>query len=232
MKLEKDGFEIIEEVYSKKEIAAILQILEEKKVAKQFGVRAFLKSYPTLIPLVFNENLCSIIGDISKKAQLIKSIYFDKPPNANWIVNWHQDLTINVDKKIDAPEFKNWRILKDRTVVQPPLEILENIFTIRIHLDDCKKENGALRVMEQSHTVGVIDIKNGINDWKEKEVVCEVSKGGILKMKPLILHASKRTENNQNRRVIHLEFCDKQLPDGVFWQESLKMPNIPNRKNT
>ena len=42
-----------------------------------------------------------IIQKISPRCKrAIKSIYFDKPPSANWIVNWHQDLTINLtDKK-------------------------------------------------------------------------------------------------------------------------------------
>lgn len=221
--LTNDGFEIIEGIYAEKEIAAILQVLEEKQVVKQFGVRAFLKSNPELNSLVFNENLLKIISNISKKAQLIKSIYFDKPPNANWIVNWHQDLTINVNQKIVTERFKNWRVLKERTVVQPSLTMLENIFTIRIHLDDCTKENGALRVIKNSHQQGVIEVKNGIDHLKNQEVICEVRKGGILLMKPLILHFSKRTENNFNRRVIHLEFCDMELPEGLCWAENLNL---------
>ena len=218
--LKNDGFKIINGIYSETEVTAILQFLEKKQVARQFGVRAFLKSNPELNALIFNKNLLRTIANISKKAQIIKSIYFDKPPNANWIVNWHQDLTINVTGKIEVEGFKNWRVLKDRTVVQPPLAILENIFTVRIHLDKCTKENGALRVLKNTHQNGVIEVKNGVQYLQKEEVVCQVEKGGILLIKPLILHSSRRTENDKNRRVIHIEFCDMKLPRGLNWQEA------------
>ncbi len=99
--------------------------------------------------------------------------------------------------------------------------MLENIFTIRIHLDDCTEENGALRVIENSHREGVIEIKDWVKGKVGEERICEVRKGGILIIKPLILHSSKRTENEKNRRVIHVEFCDMDLPEGLEWKERI-----------
>jgi len=55
------------------------------------------------------------------------------------------------------------------------------------------------------------------------EKICEVKKGGVLIMKPLILHASKRTENQKNRRVIHVEFTDQELPNGLNWNEKIDL---------
>ncbi len=145
----------------------------------------------------------------------IKSIYFDKPPGANWIVNWHQDLTVNLVGNEEVPGYKNWRVGRNRTVVQPDRKFLESIFTVRIHLDDCTQENGALRVIEQSHRRGVIEIKEWMQDKPGKEIVCPVGRGGVLVMRPLLLHASRRTENHRNRRVLHLEFTGKELPGGL-----------------
>lgn len=217
--LSESGFEIIENIYTAIEVEAMLQLLKEYQVAQQFGIRAFLKKYPGLLPLIFNDRLKTIINDFLPKGQLIKSIYFDKPPNANWIVNWHQDLTINVIGQTSDPEYKNWRMLKDRTVVQAPLTILQNIVTIRIHLDDCTEENGALRVVPKSHLEGIVKIGNQIASLKAAAQICEIQAGGILLMKPLTFHASKRTNNNLSRRVIHLEFCNIDLPKGMEWQE-------------
>ena len=138
-------------------------------------------------------------------------------------MNWHQDLTINLRNRIELDGFKNWRENSERIVVQPTREILENIFTIRIHLDDCTKENGALRVIEKSHKNGVIEIKDWIKNKEGVEKVCEVNRGGILIMKPLTLHASSRTENKANRRVIHIEFTDIELPNGLIWKEEIKI---------
>lgn len=222
-KFEENGFQVINDIFSKKEIQQILDFLEAEKVEKAFGIRCFLKIHPELNALIFNEKLISIIRSISRDAQIIKSIYFDKPPNANWIVNWHQDLTINVEGKTEKEHFKNWRFLKNRTVVQPPLEILKNIFTIRIHLDKCTQKNGALQVVSDSHKNGVVNLTDKISDLNSIKKVCEVDNGGILIMKPLLFHSSRRTENQKNRRVIHIEFSDTILPKGMKWLELQKI---------
>ena len=218
------GFQIIEDVYSSDEIEDILNLLSTKQIENQFGVREFLIDHPDFHEKIFTENLKKVIQKISPQCEKsIKSIYFDKPPSANWIVNWHQDLTINLTNKKEVDNYKNWRTKEDRVVVQPNLEMLESIFTIRIHLDNCKKENGALRIIEGSHKKGVIKITDWIKEKEGIETICEVKKGGILLMKPLALHASRRTENNKNRRVIHIEFTELKLPTGLKWKEQIEI---------
>lgn len=216
------GYQTIPKVYSKTAIARIVRLLDQKNIAQKFGIREFLALYPEIADQVLSPRLLELIRAILPDCHhLIKSIYFDKPPNANWIVNWHQDLTINLKAKQETPAFKNWRVLEDRVVVQPNRAILEGILTVRIHLDDCTSANGALRVIEGSHQQGVIDIKDWMKEKPGKEVVCEVPSGGVFLMHPLLLHASRRTENEQNRRVLHLEFCEDVLPEGLIWKEAV-----------
>lgn len=220
--LTEKGYEIVENIYSVKEVNEILELLKSIGVERKFGVREFLSNHPDVREKIFSKKLIDVIKSISPNCnQSVKSIFFDKPPHTNWVVNWHQDLTINLSNKRETPSFKNWRVNEERTVVQPNKEFLESIFTIRIHLDDCTKENGALRVIEKSHSHGVIAIKEWMKHKEGMEKICEVKKGGILIMKPLILHSSKRTENQRNRRVIHIEFTDLKLPTGLHWKENI-----------
>ena len=222
--LREKGFKIIENIYSSKEIDEILTLLDSKEIDNKFGIREFLMDHPEIQEKVFTKKLKKIIHQIAPNChKSIKSIYFDKPPSANWIVNWHQDLTINLRNRKEVENYKNWRTKEDRVVVQPDLDMLDSIFTIRIHLDDCKKENGALRIIESSHRKGVIQISDWIIDKAGKERICEVNKGGVLVMKPLVLHASRRTENNLNRRIFHIEFTEKELPKGLEWKERIEI---------
>lgn len=156
---------------------------------------------------------------LPEKKQLTKAIYFDKPPQANWSVPWHQDLMIHVTQKHETEGFSHWRIKSDVVVVQPPREVLANTVTLRIHLDDCTAANGALRCIAGSHKQGIISM----SDWQYNggETVCEASAGSVLMMNPLTLHASQRSDHASRRRVLHLEFCDNELPQGVHWKESL-----------
>ena len=227
--LNQKGFEIIEDIYSSKEVNEILELVESKGIGDKFGVREFLVGEPEITEKIFTKSLIEVIKRISPNCKkLIKSIYFDKPPTANWIVNWHQDLTINLTSKEEVKNFKNWRVNNERVTVQPSREILENIFTIRIHLDDCTRENGALRVIEESHKNGIIEIKEWIKNKSGVERICELKKGGIVIMKPLTLHSSKRTENDKNRRVIHIEFTDEELPLSLNWKEKIRVKHMPN----
>ena len=221
--LQNKGFVIKESIYTDAEIDEMLSQLSEKQFAGRFGVREFLVKCPEIQTQIFNKKLQALIKEIAPDCtKSIKSIYFDKPPSSNWIVNWHQDLTINLTNRTEVDNYKNWRKTKERIIVQPNRELLESIFTIRIHLDDCSAQNGALRVIEASHLNGTINITKWLKKKSGKKVICEVNKGGVLIMKPLILHASKRTENQMNRRVIHIEFTDKEIPQALNWKEKIE----------
>lgn len=227
-KIDTDGFTIIDKVYNEKEINKIISLIENttenttenatfRKSQDLFAIRQFHKEIPETLDFIFNQNLKDIIENTFGKGFFItKSIYFDKPEKSNWFVGYHQDLTISVDKKMEIENFENWTVKQNQFAVQPPKEILENNFTIRIHMDKTTKENGALKVIKNSHSKGILRIENL---EMEDETICEVEKGGIMIMRPLLFHASSKTTNNERRRVIHIEFSKQELPNGLLWSE-------------
>jgi len=225
-----EGFSIIDNVYSENEIEKIISLIENttenntenstfRKSLDLFAIRQFHKEIPETLPYIFNDKLKDIIKSTFGEGFFItKSIYFDKPEKSNWFVAYHQDLTISANKKIETENFTNWTVKQNQFAVQPPTEILENNFTVRIHIDTTTKDNGALKVINNSHSKGVLRIEN-VDFVSEKETICEVEKGGIMIMKPLLFHASNKKTNNERRRVIHIEFSRQQLPNGLEWSE-------------
>ncbi|OCA74938.1 phytanoyl-CoA dioxygenase family protein [Chryseobacterium arthrosphaerae] len=223
------GFTVINDIFSREEIDAISNVLQNIDTSKEnfrksedlFAIRQFLKEIPDIKDLVFNDTIQKVINEIfGEKYFVVKSIYFDKPETSNWYVAYHQDLTISVDKKLGLPGFGPWTTKQNQFAVQPPLQVLENIYTIRIHLDDTDENNGALKVVPKSHAKGIY--RPETIDWTiETEHICNVEKGGIMIMKPLTLHGSNRTTNGHRRRVIHIEFSDMELPDGLRWSERM-----------
>lgn len=223
----KNGFTILNHIYSIEEVNKIGSIIDNvdktnetfRKSKDLFAVRQFLKEIPESVNTIFNTNLSAIIRNIfGNNYFVVKSIYFDKPEASNWYVSYHQDLTISVDKKLDLMGFGPWTVKQNQFAVQAPLNILENIFTIRIHLDNADENNGALKVVPGSHLKNIYRPEH--IDWSvESETICNVERGGIMIMKPLLLHSSNRTTNNQRRRVIHIEFSNKELPTGLNWAE-------------
>lgn len=226
--INNEGFAIIDSVYSKNEIEKLITLIESSTVNKKanttfrrsedlFAIRQFHKEIPETLDYIFSQKLKNIINSIFGEGYFItKSIYFDKPEKSNWFVAYHQDLTISVDKKIETENFENWTTKQNQFAVQPPVAILENNFTIRIHLDKTTKDNGGLKVLNKSHTKGIFRVENLTI---ENETICEVNEGGIMIMKPLLFHASNKTTNNKRRRVIHIEFSNHKLPDKMEWSE-------------
>jgi ectoine hydroxylase-related dioxygenase (phytanoyl-CoA dioxygenase family) len=230
-KIQETGFAIIENVFSDTEIENIISTISKADSSKEtfrktndlFAIRQFFKEIPSAIDKVFNDKLKNIISEIfGKDFFVVKSIYFDKPENSNWFVSYHQDLTISVDKKLELENFGPWTTKQNQFAVQPPLNILQDNFTIRIHLDKTNAENGALKIIPKSHLKGVYRAET--IDWNtETETICNVEKGGIMIMKPLLLHSSGRTTNNNKRRVLHIEFSKSSLPENLNWAEYSKV---------
>lgn len=227
------GFAIVPGVFSIVELEEICSVIassdqqgETFRQAKDvFAIRQLMTTLPGLVPLVFNTSLKKIFDQVAKPGYfLVKSIFFDKPADSNWYVPLHQDLTISVDRKYDLPGYGLWTQKHRQYAVQPPVEILENIVTIRIHLDDTDAFNGALHVIPGSHRNGICR-KETLKRAPGDEVVCSMNAGAVMVMRSLLMHSSGRTTNQKRRRVLHLEFSSVELPAPLQWSEKLLWPD-------
>jgi len=150
----------------------------------------------------------------------VRSILFDKTPDENWPVAWHQDLTITIAEQKEAPGYGPWSFKDGAPHVQPPVELLEGMVTIRLHLDDTPASNGALMVVPGSHRLGRI-AGASVSDQVHDSVTCECLAGDVLLMSPLILHSSKRSSEPRRRRIVHFEYArDRDLAPNLRWHES------------
>ena len=230
-RLESKGYIIANHVYTKKEVTKMGSILHHYKTehpikkAPVYAIRNLLNELPGLNDFLLNKNLKTILYNIDPKLFLTKAIFFDKPPESNWYVTWHQDTTINVSSKIESENYSGWTKKGEVYGVCPPEKILHNTVTVRVHLDDTNEENGALQVLPGSHKNRLGDAEIKLITKNSIPAICEVRSGGIQLMKPLLLHASSKTLNKKNRRVIHLEFNSLELPEGLQWAERLQFSN-------
>ena len=227
-RLAEIGHVTLPQLYTAAEIAALLHCLEAAPAAGPnfrrsqdvFAIRNLLGEIPALWPLLATPALRGLLSELFPGGcHFTKGIYFDKPAGSNWLVAWHQDLMINVDRRAsDLPKFGPWTAKAGWVAVQPPVAVLENTVTIRLHLDACDATNGALKVVPGSHLGGIVPAET-IAAHTATATVCPVPAGGAMLMKPLLLHASNRSTSNRLRRVIHLEFSAAELPAGLAWRE-------------
>jgi ectoine hydroxylase-related dioxygenase (phytanoyl-CoA dioxygenase family) len=222
----QDGFSILPGVFGEQEIqgliGAISTIRNEDAVRSRGGVyavRNLLHLSPAINELAHSAKVRSIVEDnLGQPAFPVRGTLFDKTGAANWLVPWHQDLTICVISRVDVPGYGPWTIKAGVCHVQPPLSILENMLSIRIHLDDCDESNGALRVLPGTHKLGRLTVEQMSEQRRlVTSVSCAVQEGGVVLMRPLLLHASSTALNAVHRRVIHIDYSSSQLDGGLRW---------------
>jgi ectoine hydroxylase-related dioxygenase (phytanoyl-CoA dioxygenase family) len=108
--------------------------------------------------------------------------------------------------------------------VQPPVSVLERMLTVRLHLDDAPLSNGPLLVVRGSHRRGIIDLRSlDAAECERNASPLLAAAGDAVLMRPLMLHASKKSLAAVHRRVLHLEFAADPLPDGLEWDVELEL---------
>jgi hypothetical protein len=81
-------------------------------------------------------------------------------------------------------------------------------------------ESGALRVVPGSHAFGRLDRVRAEELRADRgETAVPMPRGGVLVMRPLILHASSKATEPMPRRVLHFVFGPPRLSLGLEWSE-------------
>jgi hypothetical protein len=179
-----------------------------------YAARDLLRVCPAVLTWWRNPTLTDFVREIlGERAGLVRGLLFDKPPSQSWAVPWHKDRSIVIRPPTTlSPRYSPPRRKADLWHCEPPVEVLERMLSLRIHLDPSTAENGPLSVVTGSHRPG-----------PPGEVVeLLAARGDVWAMRPLIDHASPRSLSGcvAHRRVIHLEFAaEPTLPDDYLWQE-------------
>ena len=220
MNIHQHGIEIERNFFSEHGINAIKQQVSSSSYHLQkHGIRNAENKFSTIKELVtssmFFDKAQSILGSTT---DIVRVIFFDKTADKNWLVTWHQDKTIAVSSKIEISGWGPWSIKDGIHHVQPRLEVLDKIVTLRLHLDDANEQNGCLKVIPYSHLQGLLS-QQRINEIAQNKAafLCEVQAGDLIIMKPHILHSSSKSLCPLHRRVVHIEYSNYKLPQGMNW---------------
>lgn len=215
-----DGYEVLNDLITQDQLQKIKSDLANicSKTSKA-GIRNADKKFTCIHQIVNSSSLLSQAAYyLGSPVNIVRVILFDKTPENNWLVSWHQDKTISVSGKCDIDGWGPWSFKDGVQHVQPPLDVLNQIVTFRIHIDDSTIENGCLRVIPKSSEHGVLSASRIQEIIAENKAVdCIGKSGSVLVMKPHILHSSSRSTKPSQRRVIHVEYSNYKLPQNLSW---------------
>jgi ectoine hydroxylase-related dioxygenase (phytanoyl-CoA dioxygenase family) len=160
----------------------------------------------------------SLIAQIMPGYRPVRTLVFDKTPDQNWGVPWHQDRVIAVKEKYKIDGFRAWTNKAGIWHVEPPVNVLADMVFIRIHLDDTDEENGCLELARGSHIYGRVR-SEGIADIvaTSSREICRAQRGDILIVKALTLHRSLRATRPNQRRVFRVDYAARELIKPLEW---------------
>ena len=223
--INEKGFAIIPAVIDRVTIAQVISALERRERNAPGGGLAGIRNPSATIPDIARLAHSDAVQGLAERILgvpplLVRSLLFDKQLGANWSVAWHQDITVAVRQRKEVAGFGAWSEKAGIVHAQAPASLLERMITVRVHLDECGLENGPLKVLPGSHLHGILDRRH-IDECRRciPERVCAVPSGGVLAMRPLLLHASAPAALPSHRRVVHLEFAATKLPGGLEWTD-------------
>jgi ectoine hydroxylase-related dioxygenase (phytanoyl-CoA dioxygenase family) len=216
--IHSNGFAVIPDVFPEQDISSFAEELSRGALQRsRAGIRhalrhssvARLASHPRLVCIA----KC-VLGD---SAVAFRATLFDKSLASNWLVVWHQDTALPLREKRETPGWGPWSVKDGVIYAHAPARALEQVLALRVHLDDSTAENGPLRVLPGTHRTGLLqdgEIHKLAAD--SSAVDCVVRKGGVIAMRPLILHASSKSLSNLPRRVLHIEYSSStQFENGL-----------------
>jgi ectoine hydroxylase-related dioxygenase (phytanoyl-CoA dioxygenase family) len=201
------GFDVTPDVVTDAEVHSLLTAIAGSERSRA-GVRHLMRN-EVVARFARKQRLLELAtAALGLPAVPYRATLFDKSPGANWLVVWHQDTALPLRHRHEAPGWGPWSTKAGVLYAHAPATALEQIVALRVHLDDSTSRNGPLRVIPGSHERGVLSdaaIQDLVAGQRAHE--CTVPRGGVLMMRPLLVHASSKSVVPAPRRVLHLEYA-------------------------
>ena len=231
--IKNHGFTILKNVFDKPSIEELLASTTaglnagtmdniKTSLGDTYAARNLIKLAPELATLWRRSDLVDVLkATLGETVGLVRVLYFDKHPNRTWTLPWHQDMTIAVqDNTLPTTQFCKPTTKSGVAHVEASENVLHQMLTLRIHLDEVTDDNGPLKVIRGSHHCKAAgQTENAASHSLEIDTIY-ASAGDVLAMRPLISHSSGASKPGtlQHRRILHLEFSGQpMLPDEFEW---------------
>jgi hypothetical protein len=211
----KQGFAIIPGVLAEPSIERLIaELTQTNLVRSRAGIRHAM-SLTSVRTIAKGSPVLGIAQRVlGPGAFPFRATLFDKSVQANWLVVWHQDTALPLQTRREVPGWGPWSVKGGVIYAHAPASALSHILALRLHLDDSMADNGPLRVLPETHTLGVLT-DDAIHELSTRmtTIDCLVPRGGVLAMRPLIVHGSSKSQGQNPRRVLHIEYAASEITE-------------------
>jgi ectoine hydroxylase-related dioxygenase (phytanoyl-CoA dioxygenase family) len=206
--MDDPGYGVIEQVFSRAELAPVIAALDGHLVTRSRAGARHVLALPEIRALAGETRLIDLASRFVGPAQPFRATLFDKSASANWLVVWHQDTALPMRAHVDAAGWGPWSTKAGIVHAHAPASALARVVALRVSLDPSTDANGPLRVLPGTHVHGLLDDAAVERLAREvSPVSCTIGAGGVVAMRSLLLHASSKSTSDARRRVLHIEYA-------------------------
>jgi ectoine hydroxylase-related dioxygenase (phytanoyl-CoA dioxygenase family) len=211
------GFEIVPFVLNASDVAALAAALRDGHVDRRRAGARHLMAHGAVASVARDPRLLAIAKRFLYSEPIpYRATLFDKSPQRNWLIVWHQDTALPLRERRDVAGWGPWSVKDGVVYAHAPAAALSRVIALRVHLDDSLVDNGPLRVLPGTQAMGVLsDDEIARLAGEVPPVACVAPAGAVVAMRPLIVHASSKVESDRPRRVLHIEYADALVFDGI-----------------
>jgi len=212
------GFEVTPTCLSPHECDQIATVLSTPAISRSRAGARHLMSNPVIRSLALDDRLAELAKAwIGPTVIPYRATLFEKSGDVNWLIPWHQDTALPPSNKHPAAGWGPWSQKAGATYAHAPASALSRVIALRVHIDASEADNGPIRVIPGSHSRGVLTDRDVMGlVAASDEVECHSPRGGIIAMRPLLVHSSSKARSAQPRRVLHIEYADSlHIGDGM-----------------
>jgi hypothetical protein len=206
--IEEDGFGVFPELLLPPETRRLIDDLDQSPLRRsKAGVRHALR-HPSVAALARESRLLNIAQEIlGAEARPFRATLFDKSPQANWLVVWHQDTALPLRNRHDTPGWGPWSVKDGVVYAHAPASVLRQILALRHPSRRFHCPQWAVEGLAGTHPEGVLS-DNAIHEFaaQVEPTDCLVPQGGVLAIRPLLIHASSKSQSDGLRRVLHIKY--------------------------
>jgi len=205
----REGYGIVEGAFAEDKLRGVLESMRGSAIPRSRAGIRHVMSQPAVSEIARSDRMLALARSVAGNGAFpFRATLFDKSPNSNWLVAWHQDTALPLREKHGVEGWGPWSVKDGVIYAHAPARALEQVVALRLHLDNSNEDNGPLRVLPGTQNRGVLtDEEIHLLSEEVAPAECCVGVGGVVLMRPLVIHASSKAVSSAPRRVLHIEYA-------------------------
>lgn len=215
--IDKKGFETLPKFYTEKQIRHIEGLVRRERITENTDLIA---QVPKIIKEVLNNQLCAILKKINPRLLLVDAYYQGSQEKREL----EQTLKFPIKERKIPKNLTLWGYPTQDKVVLPNYPILYNeTLIVQVFLKETTQRTGAVQVIQGSHQRELSPLEISLIGNNTFPTACEVNKGGIVIMRPLLVKKVDTSESPKPKQSIVLWFSSHKLPIHYVWNHEMPL---------